>query len=292
MIDPIPVPHGPAALGRRILGFAAIPFLSLLAPFLFLPVLARIAGADAWVAIALGQSVGGFAALIVSLGYPTLAPPQVATADPERRRRILATSLHARVPLFVVACIGAVFVASLIAPDSHRVEAGLMAGVFSLAGLASTWYWIGVGRALPILWTEVVPRMVATLAATGILLAGGPVIWYPILLGIAMLAGPAAVAVRVAGAELLRVDRADIAHIFRQHPPALIAESAAGAYNALAVTLVTAIAPVSQAARYVAGDKIYRIGQYSVSALGNALQGRSEERRVGKECRSRWSPYH
>ena len=26
--------------------------------------------------------------------------------------------------------------------------------------------------------------------------------------------------------------------------------------------------------------------------LGTALQLRSEERRVGKECRSRWSPYH
>ena len=26
--------------------------------------------------------------------------------------------------------------------------------------------------------------------------------------------------------------------------------------------------------------------------LRNALQSRSEERRVGKECRSRWSPYH
>ena len=25
---------------------------------------------------------------------------------------------------------------------------------------------------------------------------------------------------------------------------------------------------------------------------GNSLNGRSEERRVGKECRSRWSPYH
>ena len=24
----------------------------------------------------------------------------------------------------------------------------------------------------------------------------------------------------------------------------------------------------------------------------NVLDGRSEERRVGKECRSRWSPYH
>ena len=29
-------------------------------------------------------------------------------------------------------------------------------------------------------------------------------------------------------------------------------------------------------------DNIARVGQYS----------RSEERRVGKECRSRWSPYH
>ena len=26
--------------------------------------------------------------------------------------------------------------------------------------------------------------------------------------------------------------------------------------------------------------------------LGQVFAGRSEERRVGKECRSRWSPYH
>ena len=26
--------------------------------------------------------------------------------------------------------------------------------------------------------------------------------------------------------------------------------------------------------------------------LATQLEGRSEERRVGKECRSRWSPYH
>ena len=26
--------------------------------------------------------------------------------------------------------------------------------------------------------------------------------------------------------------------------------------------------------------------------LGDEVGGRSEERRVGKECRSRWSPYH
>ena len=31
-------------------------------------------------------------------------------------------------------------------------------------------------------------------------------------------------------------------------------------------------------------------GDYAVVEMG--IAGRSEERRVGKECRSRWSPYH
>src|SRR5256885_17229581 len=36
-----------------------------------------------------------------------------------------------------------------------------------------------------------------------------------------------------------------------------------------------------------------RPGEISVGEVVRALEGpRSEERRVGKECRSRWSPYH
>ena len=30
----------------------------------------------------------------------------------------------------------------------------------------------------------------------------------------------------------------------------------------------------------------------SLDELGELINVRSEERRVGKECRSRWSPYH
>ena len=29
-----------------------------------------------------------------------------------------------------------------------------------------------------------------------------------------------------------------------------------------------------------------------IAVLSNGISSRSEERRVGKECRSRWSPYH
>ena len=38
--------------------------------------------------------------------------------------------------------------------------------------------------------------------------------------------------------------------------------------------------------------KITTWGESHGKALGVVVDGRSEERRVGKECRSRWSPYH
>lgn len=262
-----------AALVRRVAAFAGIPFLSLLAPFIFLPVLSRHTGGEMWVAIALGQSVGGFAALAAGLGYATLGPPKVALANAEGRRRLLATSVHVRLPVWLVAGAVGVGVAALIAPVGTKGEAAGMAAAMSLAALAPTWYWIGVGKALPILWAEVLPRMVATLAATWILVAGGSAGWYPALLVVAMVVGPAVVYARAAGVELRRVDRVAVADVWRHHPPAVIAETAAGVYNALAVAIVGGVAPVDAAARYVSGDKAYRIGQYAVSALGNALQG-------------------
>jgi hypothetical protein len=279
---------GAAALARRILAFAGVPFLSLVAPFIFLPVLSRTAGADVWVAIALGQSVGGFAALIAGLGYSTLAPPVIAVASDPERRRFLATSLHVRLPMWVVASAVGVVVAATLAPEANRGEAVAMTAAMSLAALAPTWYWIGVGKALPILWTEVLPRMTATLAATGILVAGGGAIWYPALLALAMVVGPAAVYLRVVGSDLTRVDKAEVAAVLRHHPPAAIAEAAAGLYNALAVAVVTSVAPVVRTARYVSGDKAYRVGQYSVSALGNALQGwvvEAREARIARRMR-------
>src|SRR6185437_10516809 len=39
-------------------------------------------------------------------------------------------------------------------------------------------------------------------------------------------------------------------------------------------------------------DRMNMSGNVSVIGLLVALRPRSEERRVGKECRSRWSPYH
>ena len=39
-------------------------------------------------------------------------------------------------------------------------------------------------------------------------------------------------------------------------------------------------------------EKVLKEINYQPNIYASALASRSEERRVGKECRSRWSPYH
>src|SRR3989441_7351810 len=50
---------------------------------------------------------------------------------------------------------------------------------------------------------------------------------------------------------------------------------------------------VGRAGGKIAKFRVKREGKQSPKVRVQRLQvGRSEERRVGKECRSRWSPYH
>src|SRR2546422_4081412 len=65
------------------------------------------------------------------------------------------------------------------------------------------------------------------------------------------------------------------------------------------LTLVTLAGPARSAAGPYREYEIRFIGEASPlgkspndADLINAVAWRSEERRVGKECRSRWSPYH
>src|SRR5215813_6438673 len=52
----------------------------------------------------------------------------------------------------------------------------------------------------------------------------------------------------------------------------------------------TCALPISQVDRFVEGGE-ERPDRFC-NLLGRVRPERSEERRVGKECRSRWSPYH
>lgn len=261
-------------LTRRILAFAGLPFLSLITPFLFLPILARVAGAEAWLAIAVGQSVGAFLALIVALGYNTVGPTMVALVSSDERPALLRRSVLARVLLFVPCAVVAVTISIAIAPEGHRIEAGTMSLAMTLTGLSSAWYMIGLGRAGLIVIYEILPRILATIIAAAALLLWGQVIWYPSLLVAAAVISVIWYLLRTVGMSALVEKRpGEIRDVMAFNRSAMATELVAGAYNSLAVTFVSLTASTAQAANYVSGDKLYRIGQYSTSALGNALQG-------------------
>ena len=85
-----------------------------------------------------------------------------------------------------------------------------------------------------------------------------------------------------------------VAYLGPNHPSFLETLFAAGTLGAILVPLNTRLA-APELARHLAdsgaGVLIYGAGQGpAAAALREAV--RSEERRVGKECRSRWSPYH
>src|SRR3989441_12314977 len=68
---------------------------------------------------------------------------------------------------------------------------------------------------------------------------------------------------------------------------AIFGLGALGAYESqlfIAAQILIAVAVLGHALAYLQHRKAW--------LLGLAILSRSEERRVGKECRSRWSPYH
>ena len=67
-----------------------------------------------------------------------------------------------------------------------------------------------------------------------------------------------------------------------------------GAASVRGLGFATAKLFASQGAKVVIIDLDAEASKTAASQLGSGHLGlaRSEERRVGKECRSRWSPYH
>ena len=263
------------SLTRRLLSFSTIPAFSALIPFLVLPVLARAAGVDAWVAIAVGQSVGGFLALAVALGLNVQGPTLVALAPAEKRAELFARGTRARILILLPALVIGAVAAWLLAPDGSEIDAALMAVAITLGGLTSSWYLIGLGTPLPLIGFELLPRAVATgLGGIAVVLGGSALVWmYPVLLIVAILGGVVGYARRVVPLGALLTGWRDAMRFGRRQLSAAGTEVVSGAYTALAVSIVTLGASTAQAGVYVSGDKLWRMGQTVVGAQGNALQG-------------------
>jgi O-antigen/teichoic acid export membrane protein len=260
---------------KRISGFAGLPLLSALASFILLPYIARVGGQGTWNALAIGQSAGGLAAILVTLGWTLAGPAAVAgSADPSVRRRLYAVSLETRSVVFVFCALVLAAGTFWLAPPGHAWEAFTMALAQAAAGLSPAWYCIATGHASHIARYDVVPRVLATLTSLPLLLWTGLIVLYPLALLLSGLAGT----YFFTRAHSRRSDYSgfNIRPILRELwklKSAAATTMAAGAYASSPVLIVAAVATGPGTAAFVSADKLYRVGLMATAALGNSLQG-------------------
>jgi hypothetical protein len=257
-----------------VVAFAAAPALSAVVPLLALPAITSRFGADAWVSIAVAQSIGAAAAVVVELGWGLTGTLRVGRQSARNRRRTAALSLATRaIVLAPVAVIVAVVVPHIVGP--FALEATIVALAAALGSVNLVWFFIGVGSPGRLLLSDVLPRtVVGTLAAVLIATAGWPVAAY----AGAMLAG--AVLASLLGAILAGVRPAS----FRGYSPRRLlrtievqASAVAGrvvsaGYIALPVTLVNLVAPAPVVAVFAAAERLQRMVLTGLQAVPNALQ--------------------
>src|SRR6202050_1016417 len=65
-----------------------------------------------------------------------------------------------------------------------------------------------------------------------------------------------------------------------------------GAGKTTTMRVITGYMPATEGQAVVAGHDVFTEPLEAKRRIGYLPETRSEERRVGKECRSRWSPYH
>jgi O-antigen/teichoic acid export membrane protein len=164
---------------RRVLGFSLLPACSFLASLVLLPLISARFGSPAWSTVALGQSTGAIASIIVGLTWPIEGGNLIARAAPEERGALYVRSVASQLIVLVVAGLVTVAVTVLLARD-YPVEAALFAVSTAMNGLTAAWYYSGIGRPLPLLLNEGLVRLLGyAVALVGILLGAG-LMWYAV----------------------------------------------------------------------------------------------------------------
>ena len=282
-------PAGSRSVLRRLTGFTVLPLLSLVTPFLLLPVVARVAGPSGWSSFVAGQAVGMVGATVVFWGWNVGGPILVAQASSAvERAEVYAASLRTRYLLLLGVVPAAAVVSALVAQPGHRVDASAIAVATSLLGLSPSWFGIGVGDPWLLFWYDTMPRVVAAVLGAGVVWATGFVWTYPVLLALSVAVSLVAfrrrVVAGVSGTSPFPVSRSG--GELRTHLGTAGINLAATAYASTPVPIVTVAFRPDVSSPFASADAAYRLGLFTVTAMGNAFQGWTLEG-SGGERRSR-----
>lgn len=258
----------------RLGGFLGVPLLGVLAPFLILPILARITGVGGWANISAAQAIGILGTVAVTFGWQTVGPVHVASAtDDATRRGLYAGSLRTRGLAFLVVTPIATGITALVVHGDYVGESLLLTVATCALGFSPAWYCIGIGRPGMLILADTIPRLAATGIAAVFVVGWGAVWVYPALLLIAAIVGPVIFSARLLGRHRERLPYS-MRELFSLTLASAGIDAAGNSYGSTPVPIAAAALEPAQAASFTSADRAYRIGLVVVViTLGNAFQG-------------------
>lgn len=258
--------------GGRLVGFGLSVVLLAASSLLLIPAMVEAGGQRAWGAIAVGQSIGAVAAVIVYFGWGHTGPATIARTDVETGRTEFADSLRTRLVLFGPVALLSCGVAAIVVPAAPLLAA---AGCLSAAavGFTADWYFVGSRRPFGLLMLETTPRVLGSVVGIVLLINGAHVIAGPTSMLAGMLVAFAATSWwvlrrRPAAAAPARSVREIL--VAQRHGVGSGAGTAA--YAALPLVLVSLVAPGIQPS-YALVDKLQRQLSVALGPVVSVVQG-------------------
>lgn len=276
-----------------LIGYLAVPLLNAVSPLIALPAITSVHGGSAWVAVAIGQSLGGTAGVIVELGWGLNGSQRAARMSRRNQAQTFAMSIVTKA-IVGVPIIGASAVLAAVLAPSNGLDAALVALAAGIAMFSAGWIFIGTLRPRLFLFTEVLPRTLLILLAGWMIALGGPLLWYSGALLVAAIAAPIAGAV-VLGMKwryltLLSPRRAW--KVIRFQWSALQVNIYSSLYISLGTTIVT-LGSVNASLLYASVDRIQRMYQQVLRTQTYVFKGwvgreTNPGERVRRAIRSTW----
>lgn len=267
-----------------MIGFGLSVLLLAVSSLLLIPAMVDAGGLPAWGSIAVGQTVGTVAAVLVYFGWGHTGPAMIARADAAEGRVEFADSLRTRVVLFVPVAAIACALAALVAPAQPLLAA---AGCLSATavGFTSDWYFVGSRRPFAYLALETVPRVLGAGVGIVLLLNGAPVIAGPLCMLAGMLLGFAATSWwMLRGPSPRTTPRRSVREILIAQRNGVGSGVGTSVYSALPLVLISLVTPGIQPS-YALVDKLQRQLSVALGPVVAVVQGHVPRRELSVTIR-------
>jgi O-antigen/teichoic acid export membrane protein len=258
---------------KTLIGFFALPIISMVAALIAIPVLVSTGGTSAWAAVATAQGIGATASLFIAFGWSTVGPAEVGRGTREQQGHIYWLSVVMRSSLTIIALPLAGAMTLWLVEPAHIATSLAVCAATSLQGMSPGWFLVGQGRPLTIAIMETGPRAIAQLVSVAVVLATRELFWYGLILLITeiVISVTAGFVLATRRPEERSVSQQVVSTLRRQWPLALSSLVGSG-YTRAAVPIVSAVAP-NAVAVFASIDRVQLLARTGIRPLISFFQG-------------------